>query len=103
MYEHERSGPNYVADGCRGGARNCGAGGRRISLGFLVSGGAEHGASRAEARYGDALGSAAGAGTNLRGESVCDAGFLPAPGDAAFVRAAGWESGGVLLSRMAIR
>src|SRR6267378_3990231 len=32
-----------------------------------------------------------------------DAGFLSAPGDTAVVRAAGWERGGVLLSRVAVR
>src|SRR6267143_7085822 len=89
---YERSGTNDDADGCRSGAGGC-----RIFVGFLVSGRAEHGDSRAEAGDGDALGSAAGAGTDFGGESVCDAGFLPAPGDTAFVWAARWKSGGVLL------
>src|SRR6266568_2127075 len=41
-------------------------------------------------------------GQNLRGESFCDARFVPAPGDTAVVRAARWKSGGVLLPRMAV-
>src|SRR5258707_1456164 len=102
-YDDERSGTNDDADGCRGGAGDSGAGGCRILVGFLVSGGAEHGDSRAEAGDGDALGSAAGAGQDLRGESVCDAGFLSASRDSAVVREARWESCGVLLSRMAVR
>src|SRR5260370_30132553 len=99
---HERRGGVDDAYGCRGGAGNCASDGCGISVGFLVSGGAEHGDSRAEARDGDAAGGAAGAGQNRRGESVCDAGFLSAPGDTAVVWAAGWESGGVLLSRVAV-
>src|SRR5216683_168394 len=99
---YERSRKDDDADGCRGGAGDCGAGGCWIFVGFLVSGGAEHGDSRAEARDGDAAGSAAGAGQNVRGKSVCDAGFLSAPGDTAVLWAAGWERGGVLLSRMAV-
>src|SRR5882762_2998957 len=101
--DYERSGANDDADGCRSGAGNCGAGGCGIFVGLLVSGDAAHGDSRPTACYDDALGSAVGAWANLRRESVCDAGFLPAPGDTAFVWAAGWESGGVLLSRMAVR
>src|SRR6266705_4854092 len=102
-YDDERSGTNDDADGCRGGAGNCGAGGCRVFVGFLVSGGAKHGDSRAEVGDGDAAGSATGAGQNLRGKSVCDAGFLPAPGDSAFVRTGRRKSGGVLLPRMAVR
>src|SRR5882762_5374609 len=102
-FDHERSGTDDDADGCRGGAGSCGSGGCGIFVGFLVSGRAEYGDSRAEARNGDAAGSAAGAWQNRRGESVCDAGFLSAPGDTAVLWAAGWESGGVLLPRMAVR
>src|SRR6266568_2127079 len=47
-YDDERSGTNDDADGCGGGAGNCGAGGCRVFVGFLVSGGAKHGDSRAE-------------------------------------------------------
>ena len=48
----------------------------------------EHGDFRPKTCDGDAAGSAVGAWQNIRGESVCDAGFLPAPGDTAVVRAA---------------
>src|ERR1700731_419965 len=85
---HERSGTDDDADGCRGGAGGCGSGGCGIFVGLLVSGGAEHRDFRAKTCDGDAAGSAVGAWQNLRGESVCDAGFLPAPGDTAFVWAA---------------
>src|SRR6266704_2168383 len=73
-----------------------------FSVGFLVSGGAEHRDHGAEAHDGDAAGSAAGAGADLRRESVCAAGFVPASGNAAFIRPVGWPGGGVLLPRMAI-
>jgi len=44
--DHERSGTDDDADGCRGSAGSCGSGGCGIFVGFLVSGGAEHGDSR---------------------------------------------------------
>jgi hypothetical protein len=101
--DDERSGANDDADGCRGGAGSCDTGGCRILVGLLVSGSAEHGDIRAEAGDSDVAGSAAGARQNLRRESVCDAGFVSAPGDSAFVWAARWQSRGVLLPRMAVR
>ena len=86
--EYERSGTNDDADGCRGDPRDCGSGRCWISLGFLVSSGAEFGDRRAEAGDGDAVGSAAGAGADIRRKGVCNAGFLPAPGDTSFLWAA---------------
>src|SRR5260370_6499427 len=87
-YGYERSGANDDADGCGGGAGDCGASGCWIFVGFLVSGVAEYGDSPAEARYSDAAGSAAGAWPDFGGESVCDAGLVSATGDTAVVWAA---------------
>src|SRR2546422_11593255 len=66
----ERSGANNTAGESRGGAGELTRRGCGISVGFLVSGGAEFGDSRSEPRDGDAAGSAAGAGADERGESV---------------------------------
>src|SRR6266404_961226 len=105
--DDERSGTNHLADECRssGGstARGWARSGCEISVGFLVSGGAERGNSRAEARDGDAARSAVGAGADERGESVCDAGFVPAQGDSAFVRPTRRASARMLLPRMEVR
>src|SRR6266478_3516059 len=74
-----------------------------IPVGFLVSGGAQRGDSRAETCYGDAVGSAAGSGEDFGRESVCDARFVSAPGDSTFVWPTGRRNCRVLLSRMAFR
>ena len=81
----ERSSAHDFAGGWRGGGGAGAGGGGRVSLGFLVSGGAELGDSRQQAGYGDVAGGAVGFGADCGGQSVCDAGFLSAPGDAAFL------------------
>src|SRR6266851_883823 len=98
----ERSGAHNFAGGCRGGERAGAGGGGRLSLGFLVSGGAEREDSREPAGYGDVAGGAAGFGADCGGAGVCHAGFLPAPGDATFLWAFRWGDGRVQLSRMAV-
>jgi len=55
------------------------------AVGFLVSGGAESRDSEQQAGYGDVVGGAVGFGADFGGTGVCDAGFLPAPGDTAFL------------------
>src|SRR5215470_8364140 len=89
-------------DGEFGGKRNAAAErncrGCGVFVGFLVSGSAERGDSWEKASHGNAAGSAASAGANDRGASVCDARFVPAPGNSAFLRAIRREDRGMQLS-----
>src|SRR5579859_5854797 len=69
---NERSGSTDFADYIPG-AENCAGERVRISLGFLVPGGAKHGSYGQPTRDGDAAGSAAGFGAHIRRQIVCDA------------------------------
>jgi hypothetical protein len=81
----ERSSADYFASGWRYGKRAGAGRGCWLSVGFLVSGGAESRDSGEQAGYGYVVGGAAGFGADCGGAGFCYAGFLSAPGDTAFL------------------
>src|SRR5215469_16219061 len=94
--------PNAVCDHHGGGSSDPGAE-RHADLRRLVSGYADGCAAEGQAGDGDAAGYSAGAGKTYGWARVCDARFVPAPGDPAERGVVRWGSRDVPVSRVGVR